>query len=353
MKHLSLRSRTITEIVPMITGRNHHISPSREEAMEKQRFDVSLEDLQTFLAIADANSFTRVAAQLNLSQPSISNRIRRLEEKLGVQLFERTSRRVEMTSDGRRLYDQTAVTLHTLKRVLQEFHGDATARRRRVDVAATLLVASVALPSLLWSFQDHNPALAVRVHDMLPQAAFSAVRDGSCDLALVVPEGDAHGLDLELLTTDECVVVTPRDHALLARDKVTLAQALEYPLLSMDAHQGLQRAILAAAAERGLHVSLAPHARDSSTVLMILALVAAGFGIAFHPRTLIPLEFAPMIGTVPLGDVSFSRPFHIVTSTSRPLTGPASALREHLRAAMPPARNGWPIVDRLLKPPAP
>jgi LysR family transcriptional regulator, carnitine catabolism transcriptional activator len=320
--------------------------------MEKQRFDVSLEDLQTFLAIADANSFTRVAAQLNLSQPSISNRIRRLEEKLGVQLFERTSRRVEMTIDGRRLYDQTAVTLQTLKRVLQDFHGDATARRRRVDVAATLLVASVALPGLLWNFQDSQPTISVRVHDTLPQGAFEAVRNGSCDLALVVPEGDAHGLDLEPLTTDQCVVVTPRNHPLLAFDQVTFAQALAYPLLSMDAHQGLQRAILAAAAERDLHVSLAPQGRDSSTVLMILALVAAGFGIAFHPRSLIPLEFAPMIGTVPLGDVAFSRPFHIVTSTSRPLSHSASALRDHLRTAMPPSRDGWPIVDRLSKPPA-
>jgi LysR family transcriptional regulator, carnitine catabolism transcriptional activator len=321
--------------------------------LEKQRFDVSLEDLQTFLAIADANSFTRVAAQLNLSQPSISNRIRRLEEKLGVQLFERTSRRVEMTMDGRRLYDQTAVTLHTLKRVLQDFHGDATARRRRVDVAATLLVATVALPGLLWSFQDVQPSISVRVHDVLPQGAFKAVREGSCDLAIVVPEGDTHGLDLEPLTTDECVVVTPRNHPLLAYEKVTLAQALEYPLLSMDAHQGLQRAILAAAAERDLHVSLAPHARDSSTVLMILALAAAGFGIALHPRSLIPLEFAAMVGTVGLSDCSFSRAFHIVTSTGRSLSGSAIALRDHLRAAMPAGRDGWPIVDRLSKPPAP
>jgi LysR family transcriptional regulator, carnitine catabolism transcriptional activator len=320
--------------------------------LEKQRFDVSLEDLQTFLAIADANSFTKVATQLNLSQPSISNRIRRLEEKLGVQLFERTSRRVEMTIDGRRLYDQTAVTLHTLKRVLQDFHGDAAARRRRVDLAATLLVATVALPSLLWAFQDSHPATSVRVHDVLPQGAFKAVREGTCDLAIVVPEGDAHGLDLEPLTTDECVVVTPRNHPLLAFEHVTLAQALEYPLLSMDAHQGLQKAILAAAAERDLHVSLAPHARDSSTVLMILALAAAGFGIAFHPRSLIPLEFAPMIGTVPLGDVTFSRSFHIVTSTGRALSPSASALREHIRAAMPAGRNGWPVVDRLSKPPA-
>jgi LysR family transcriptional regulator, carnitine catabolism transcriptional activator len=320
--------------------------------LEKQRFDVSLEDLQTFLAIADENSFTRVAAQLNLSQPSISNRIRRLEEKLGVQLFERTSRRVEMTVDGRRLYDQTAMTLHTLKRVLQDFHGDATARRRRVDVAATLLVASVALPGLLWNFQDSHPAISVRVHDMLPQAAFNAVRDGSCDLALVVPEGDPHGLELEPLTTDQCVVVTPRNHPLLAFEQVTFAQALEYPLLSMDAHQGLQRAILAAAAERDLHVSLAPQGRDSSTVLMILALVAAGFGIAFHPRSLIPLEFAPMIGTVPLADVAFSRPFHIVTSAGRSLSAASSAFLDHLRAAMPAERDGWPIIDRLSKPPA-
>ncbi len=319
--------------------------------MKKQRFDVSLEDLQTFLAIADENSFTRVAAQLSLSQPSISNRIRRLEEKLGVQLFERTPRRVEMTIDGRRLYDQTAVTLYTLKRVLQDFHGEATARRRRVDIAATLLVASVALPDLLWRFQDAHPAISVRVHDVMPQGAFNAVREGSCDLALVVPEGDSHGLDLEPLTTDQCVVVTPRNHPLLQFERVTFAQALEFPLLSMDAHQGLQRAILAAAAERDLHVSLAPHARDSSTVLMILALVAAGFGITLHPASLIPQEFAPMIGTVPLSDVSFSRPFHIVTATGRSLSAPASALRDHLRAAMPAGRDGWPIVDRLSKPP--
>lgn len=315
---------------------------------EKQRFDVSLEDLQTFLAIAEENSFTRVAEQLSLSQPSISNRIRRLEEKLGVQLFERSSRRVEITSDGRRLFDQTAVTLKTLKRVLRDFHTDATMRRRRVDIAATLLVATVALPPILRSYQDRHPNTSIRVHDLMPAAAMSAVRDGVCDLAVIVPEGSSHGLDIELLTTDECVVVTPRGHPLLNYETVTLAQALEHPILSMDVHQGLQRSILAAAAQRGLHVSWASHARDCSTVLVLLAMAASGLGIAFHPRTLIPHELMSLVGTVPLSDCCFQRPFSIITSATSSLSGPAVQFRDYLRTCVPGDRKGWHIPERLV-----
>jgi DNA-binding transcriptional LysR family regulator len=313
---------------------------------EKQRFDVSLEDLQTFLAVADAGSFTRVAEQLSLSQPSISNRIRRLEGKLGVVLFERSSRKVKITPDGQRLYDQTAVTLHSLKRVLQDFHSEQLARRRRIDIAATLMVASLALPPIVRSFEANHPDYSFGVHDGLPHACVESVRSGECDMGLLVlDDHDEPGIEFEPLTTDHCVIVTPRGHPLLEHEQVTLAQALEYPLLTLHAHHIL-KAVQRAAADRGLHVKLAPEVRSGSNQFLTLSMTAAGFGICIHPKSLIPHEFLPMLGMVPLSDCELPRRFGIVTSASRPLSAAASAFRHHLKASIVDPHKGWPEAER-------
>ena len=97
---------TACEITGQTVGticRLHAMKLLMPRVPSKQRFDVSLEHLKTFLAVAGLGSFGRAATQLSLSQPSVSNRVRRLEEKLAVRLLNRTTRRVQLTADGHRL----------------------------------------------------------------------------------------------------------------------------------------------------------------------------------------------------------------------------------------------------------
>ena len=212
--------------------------------LERYRFDIGLEDLQTFLAVAELGSFSRAAEQLNLSQPSISNRIRRLEEKLLVRLLDRTTRRVELTPTGRRLYVQSSETLRSLRGLLQDLNREAAAREREVRVAATLMVATVGLPQLLKDFHAAHPSITVSVHDLAPDDALEQVVDGRCDLAVMALMKDQPHTAFEPLISDTCVVVTSRGHRLLEHAAAPLAEVLAHPLLSIDGHVDLRRVVV-------------------------------------------------------------------------------------------------------------
>lgn len=315
--------------------------------MDKERFDISLEDLQTFLAVADQGSFSRAAERLALSQPSISNRVKRLEEKLDVRLLERTTRKVELTDHGRRLHERASVTLLALRDLLREFNAETGMRRGQVEVAATMMIASVALAPILGSFAEAHPEISVRLRDRLPDAAVAEVATGECDMAVMVLERPDAALAFEPLLADRCVAVTRLGHPLLEKGSVTFAEVLEHPLLSPDGHVALRLAIEEEAAARGLEITLSARARDVTNVMTLLAMAAAGLGVCIHPSTLIPAEFRPTIGLVAIEDCEILRTIGIVTATGRSLSGPALRFREHLRRSVRESYPDAPDVGQI------
>ena len=308
---------------------------------ERYRFDVSLEDLQTFRAVTELGSFSRAAKLLNLSQPSISARIRRLEEKLLTRLLDRTTRKVELTPQGRRLYLQSSETLANLHLLLREFTGEAAVRAREVHVAATMLVASVALPRLIRSFHEENPTLRAVVHDRSPQEAIAEVMAGDCDVAFMSLNEPAAGVYFEPLFEDICVAVTRRDHPLLRHAAAPLAEILAEPLLIPKGHSELYNAICSEAHALGLEVRLAPEAQSIRNTFTWLAWAAAGLGVSIHPRSFIPVEFQPTVGIVPLRDAKIVRTFGIVTPDGRELSSATKRFCDFIRQAFQAGPYPW------------
>ncbi|QYE37099.1 LysR family transcriptional regulator (plasmid) [Polymorphobacter sp. PAMC 29334] len=306
----------------------------RKTISEKERFDVSLEDLQTFLTVADLRGFSRAAERLSLSRPSVSNRVRRLEDKLGVRLLDRTTRHVELTKDGLRLHARASVTLNGLKELLRDFDAEVGTKRLQIDVAATMMVTTIALPPVVQTFAGTHPRISVRLSDRSPAGAIADVAKHRVDMAILVAEDLPPELQFELLLADRCVVVTSLGHPLLKRGEATLAEVLGHPLLSPDGHVALRRAVQVEAEARGLTMDLAEPALGVSNAMTLLAMAAAGLGVLIHPPSLIPPEFLPTIGTLRLSDCDIVRSFGIVTAKDRTLSLPARAFRDHLLASV-------------------
>ena len=289
-----------------------------QSGLEKHRFDVALEDLQTFLAVAEFESFSRAAEHLSLTQPAISNRIRRLEGKLMVRLLERTTRKVELTSDGEMLRLQASDTLRTLQQVLQGFHRDARKREKQIDIAATAAIAAVYLPSKVRQFQDANPDVSVRIHDYRIDEAVDLLVAGNCDIGIFSLDAAVPEITYTPLLVEECVLVTPINHPLNGQASATLEEALAYPMLIPENYAALRQAIRKVAEPRGLAMKIAPEVEGITNSLTLLAMVAAGFGCFVFARPLIPQEFRPAVGVVTLSDCSIIRSFGIMTPTKRP-----------------------------------
>ncbi len=300
----------------------------------RHRFDIGFEELETFLAVVDLGSFNRAAQQLNLSQPSVSNRVKRLEEKLRVRLLHRSTRKIELTAEGQRLHEEAAETLRGLRALCREFGAQATARQRQVDVAAGMMVSTLVLPPVARRFGELHPSVELRIRNLLPEQAVALVAEGRCDMAIVGFGSQPATMPFELLASDTCAVVTPKGHPLVRRGAVPFEELLRHRLLTPDVYVPVQQAVLAEAERRKLTPKFAAEAREVGNVMTCLAMVAAGLGVCLHPRSLIPAELRPALDVVPLLDWTVERKFGLVRSAERELPLAARQFRDLVHAML-------------------
>ncbi|HEX3789432.1 MAG TPA: LysR family transcriptional regulator [Pseudonocardiaceae bacterium] len=242
---------------------------------------LEVRELRCFLAVADELSFTRAAERLGLAQPPLSRTIRGIEAKLGVRLFKRSTRKVELTDAGRLLRDQGRPALESMLAL--------TNRVRRL--AAVVPILSVAVRSGVDSAPLDEIIGRYRRTGGLPEvdvltAGWTQQRemllDGRADVALLRLPFDTRGIEVEQLTTEPRMVVLPAEHPLAGNADLTQADlAGESVVVCPVADPAL-------AAYWAGRDGPDPHHGPTVTVGdldQVLDVVAAGQGVAFLPAS--------------------------------------------------------------------
>lgn len=178
-------------------------------------------ELAYFLAVADELHFGRAASRLGIAQPALSKAIRKLERRLGISLFERTSRVVTLTTAGQVLAREARTALDAV--------SAATARTRRAGTRDPHLVLAIKpggdaglLPAVLADYESESGVLPIEVVFAGDRA--SMLREGQADAALLyTPADDVRGLDTETLMSEAPVAVLPMSHALARRPSLRMA----------------------------------------------------------------------------------------------------------------------------------
>ena len=178
-------------------------------------------ELEYFLAVADELHFGRAAARLGIAQPALSKAVRQLERRLGVTLFERTSRAVALTDAGRVLSREARVALEAV--------SAAALRTRRAGTREARLLLAMKpggdaglLPAVLAACEGEPEALPVEVVFGADPAGM--LREGQADAALLyAPPDELGGLDTEALLTEAPVAVLPASHRLAGRASLRMA----------------------------------------------------------------------------------------------------------------------------------
>ena len=169
-------------------------------------------DLQVFVALAESLSFRRAAEQVHLSQPAVSGVITRLEGVLGVRLFDRTTRMVQLTGAGlvfleqaRRLRDQMELAVRAIREVVDVQEGSVT-------VAALPSLTATVVPKAFSRFAAAHPGVRLKVVDTLSGPAFDLVRAGQVDFALTAANPAYEDLDYTAMANDGFVLLLPPGH---------------------------------------------------------------------------------------------------------------------------------------------
>jgi len=276
---------------------------------------ISLGQIRAFVTVASTSSFTRAADVLGLSQPALTNRVRQFEEALGLRLFDRSTRSVELTHVGREL-------LPIFLRLVTEFEGavvnarDFVSRAKGVVRLACLpSCAATLLPDLIARFQLDHPNVTFEVEDALNSAIATLVREDRVDFGIAMADGDAADLEQVKLFDDALTVVYPEGHPIADAEDVTVAALAAYPLILMNRGSSVRDLVDAAFIAAGKTATPACQVRYMTTAV---ALVRAGLGLAILPSTAVEIRTQARIAARPIDDPAFTRTIVLLRRRNAP-----------------------------------
>ncbi|TDU87915.1 DNA-binding transcriptional LysR family regulator [Kribbella voronezhensis] len=190
---------------------------------------MEVRQLEYFVAVAEELHFGRAADRLHIGQPAVSQQIARLERELGAQLFDRTTRRVQLTAAGRRLLPEAKVTLTAIARLR------ATVVEPVGELTGTLRVGTSEglgdrLDQVLDSIANQAPRLQVRLVSLPSARRLDALRQGQLDAAFLRPAPKVADLSTVAVWTETLVAALPATHPAAARSILKPADLADVPL---------------------------------------------------------------------------------------------------------------------------
>ena len=291
--------------------------------------------LAAFCAVVDRRSFSQAAEQLGVTQPAVSLQIRSLEKRLGLQLLDRSGRRVEPTEAGQRLYRSAQRLLALEEQLLADLGDDAEGELAgRLEIGASTGPGGTVLPVVLGEFQRLHPGVHVALAVSDTQHVVEQVARREVELGVVGASRRHRGVVFEPFFRDEVVLAVPRGHRFADR-VVTLEELKVEPLVLMQEGAGVRQVIeeelrAAGLRLRDLDVQLELGLQESAR-----SAVVAGYGVTFISRSAIEADLAA--GTVAIARVEGlepSREISLVRSAGRAETRVAQAFVEYARSRL-------------------
>jgi DNA-binding transcriptional LysR family regulator len=244
---------------------------------------VTLEQLHTFVAVARHEHVTRAAETIHLSQGAVSQQLMLLERALGVQLFERTGRRLRLTDAGRRIQETAIAALASVNAVEET----AAAYRRldsgRIRIAASNTTGIYRLPEWIAGFADRHPHVEITMALVNTAEAISRLRSGAVDCAVVEGPFDDTGLRVLTLEQDELVITCAASHPLAELRRLSAGDLARYRYLCRESGSGTEEL---AARLLGDAYRLGP-VLEFGQADVVHAAVRAGLGYAVLSRAIV------------------------------------------------------------------
>ncbi len=262
-----------------------------------------LRQLRHFVVLAHTLNYRKAAEQLHMAQPPLSASIRRLEDQLGVQLFERNRRGTALTPAGLTALPHAEMAVFHAREFVSVVKAAAVGERGQLRLGFVGSATYELLPQLVQLMREALPQVELELSEGPTSSLCAMLRTGDLDAALLrYPVTQTDGVHMQPLNEDALVVALPQGHALAARKRLRLLDLRDEALIqySPSLMPGLYTLILAACQ----HAGFLPRSQQQATqVQTMLSLVQAGLGVALVPSV---VAGTPMVGVqfTPLADAS-------------------------------------------------
>ncbi|GAC1384098.1 MAG: LysR family transcriptional regulator [Herpetosiphon sp.] len=250
---------------------------------------LNLNGVRIFVAVVEAQSFTRAAAALFISQPAVSKAVQELERQIGLPLIERGGQGITLSEAGRHLYQHGQAIFAAERSAEQELAALRGLDHGNLHLGASTTIATYMLPPVVGRFHRHYPGITVALTSANTQEISELLLDYRLDVALV--EGPVTHLQIEVIPwrTDHLIVIADPGSPLANGAAVSLAQLAEAPFIGRERGSGTREVAEQALLERGIE----PHMiLELGSTEAIKQAVAAGLGVAMVSRSTVQDQVA-------------------------------------------------------------
>lgn len=279
--------------------------------------------LQAFLAIAQTGSTHAAARSLGLSQASVSRRVSRLEDGLGVALFQRGGHQLRLSAAGARLLPEAQAHLNGLTKALREIRSATVEAKTSITIGCLATLSLYVLPGILADFLAAEKDTSVRVLDLAPHEIESSVLDGVADFALTMTGIGTPDLRHEPLVQQPLVLVVPEKNHSQFSKTVKWTDLTGLPLIGIGPYSANQRLLESARSDIAVHLEFKHQVQRITTAI---EMVAAGVGMTIVPMSS-ELKHRPGVFIFSITDPVVARQIGILRRTGQPLSPSAAKLR--------------------------
>lgn len=294
--------------------------------------NIKYRQLKAFSLAAQLGSFSEAADAMAVTQPSFSNLIKELEADLGVQLFDRTSRRSLLTDAGRSFQGQVAAALEHLETVYRGMTQTGRGERGRLSIATLASLSFGIIPKAIAQFRARFPEVQIVLHERKNVDVFQAVREREVELGMGCLLQPDDALHFQPMFTDRLMLVVPEGHP-LATGRATWRSLESYPYIFMRTGPS-EHAI------RAKDLRVAP-AFEVEHVATAVAMVRHGIGITALPSSVFPALNLEGVRVVPIVGRLATRTLGVATRSGSPLSGAARNFVDLVRGTAPTDLTGW------------
>lgn len=291
--------------------------------------------LAAFCAVVERASFSQAAEQLGVTQPAVSLQIRSLEKRLGLQLLDRSGRRVEPTDAGRRLYRSAVRLLAQEEQLLAELGAEVEGELTgRLELGASTGPGGTVIPVVLCEFQRRHPEVRVALTVSDTQRIVEQVARRELELGVVGAARRHRGAVFEPFFRDEVVLAVPRGHRFADRT-VSLDELQSEPLILMQDGAGVRQVIDDELRELGLRLRDLDVRLELGLQESARSAVLAGFGVTFISRSAVDADVnAGTLAIARVQGLDASREISLVRAAGRAETRVAQAFVDFARTRL-------------------
>jgi DNA-binding transcriptional LysR family regulator len=243
---------------------------------------MELTQLDYFLTVARLQHVTRASEALKITQPALSHAISKLEEELGVQLFERSGRNIVVNRFGHMFAEYAARAMAELEKGKLALEEAADPDAGSVRVAYLNILGAELVPRLIGGFQKLYPKVRFELAQGNHREISRRMEEGESDLMISSSRMEANRFEWLPMRTAALYGVVSRDHRFARREKIGLKELAEEPYIEVKHHCGLKETMESCFSRIGFKPAAAYEAEDLMTVA---GFVAAGLGVSLLPKT--------------------------------------------------------------------